>query len=197
MTLVFEGGTYEPNDDDRLWLLRAVAAEGPVAVDVARALVNGFVLVRSRGYASSLSRFVRAYAQPVNPRWFQTGDLFQKAYARASADAKPALLSQAKRRESEHSMRVLFPAAVELAVSQALQRPFPSDVTDYAAPDLDATRKGYVARSPAVPGRNRLWTRRAGWAGYAVDVATGPAGGGAVVAVLLVAAAWFLLRGRA
>lgn len=171
MKLVFEGGkTYAPTADDELWLKRAVEAEGPNAHQVARALVNGFGFVFASGtYATAyptLAHFVRAYAQPINPRWFPEGDLFLKSVGGAPTAAD---IAKAARRRDMHATRNTFSADTIDAVREALSTSYPSDVTDYAAPTLDASKKGMVARSEATPGVNRLWTRKAGWPGYAVD----------------------------
>lgn len=165
---------YAPTAEDKLWLSRAVAAEGKPFAGVARALVNLFMLQRSKGNAQTLATLVRAYAQPVNPRWFPTGDLYL-AHART-----PLELDQALARQRTHSTRVSFGPQVVDAVEQALGTPFPTDVTDYAVPSFDASKKGYVPRTVAKPGENRFWTREPGWRGYFVD------GSGALAVALAV-----------
>jgi len=192
--IVWDGGRYEVTSDDRLWLLRAVQAEGPVQVDVARALVNLFAYLRSQGDLRTLKQVVRAYAQPINPRWYQEGDLFKQAAAQASSDvALKALLEKAHNREVIHSARTSFTQQTVRAVEQALTQPYRSDVTDYAASYIDATPKGYTPRSDVRNGRNRLWTRAVGWAGYFIE---GGGGGTAVGVVLFVCmvGAWAALR---
>lgn len=175
--LKYKGGTYEVTAEDRLWLARAVQAEGPVRADVARALVNLFAYLRSTGrHAGTLAALVRAYAQPVNPRWYEAGDLHLKAYNAAKSDIDAAkLLELARKREQLHSTRVTFSNETKRAVENALTGGYFGDVTDYAAPTVDATSKGMQPRSAAVPGKNRLWTRAVGWAGYLVDSNAAPA----------------------
>lgn len=177
--------SYTPTAEDRLWLARAVAAEGRPYVGVARALVNLFMMQRSAtslraGSSQTLASLVRAYAQPVNPRWFVDGDLYQ-AHARTSLEAE-----QARKREHVYSTRTAFTPDVTAAVELALSTPFQSDVTDYAVPSLDATSKGYIARGEIVKGENRFWTRNRFWTGY---LTTGAAGSVAVV-LLAVVTAW-------
>jgi hypothetical protein len=181
MQLIFrDGKKYEPTAEDKLWLARAVQAEGPVASQVARALVNGFGVTYAHGTYKTLKDFVRAYAQPVNPRWFPDGDLFLK---HAGGVPTAAQLAIAQKRRDVHSTRTKFSAETKDAVKQALETPFSSDVTDYAAAKLDASKKGMTARSDATQGENRLWTRLPGWPGYSV---TGAAGGlGTLVAIAL------------
>jgi hypothetical protein len=194
--LRFQGGQYAVTPEDRLWLLRAVQAEGPPQLQVARALVNGFAWARGTGkWKGSLMGWVRAYAQPVNSRWFTSGDKFKAQHAAAPEAERAGLMRLAYRREAEHSTRTSFTAAVEGAVNDALSSPWASDVTDYAAPTLDASKKGMVARSVVKKGENRFWTRAVGWTGY---IATeGGAAGGAGVALALLALGWLLMRGRA
>lgn len=205
--LRFQGGQYSVTDADRLWLSRAVEAEGPPRDRVARALVNGFAYARSKGkYSGSLMGWVRAYAQPVNSRWFTSGDLFKKHLAQAPAEERAELTRRAYTREAKHATRTEFTPETVAAVNEALSGVYASDVTDYAAATLDATHKGYVPRSVAKVGENRFWTRAVGWTGYRwVDGGsdgTSPAGGGGgagsggLVAVVLLAAAWALFRGR-
>ncbi len=195
--LRYQGGQYSITSEDRLWLLRAVQAEGPPQLQVARALVNGFAWARSqRKYQGSLMAWVRSYAQPVNSRWYTSGDLFKKQLAEAPAEERAALTRRAYAREAEHSTRREFAPDVERAVDEALSTPWTSDVTDYAAPTIDATRKGYVARSIPKKGENRFWTRAVGWSGY---VASGLSKGGGmgVAAILILGGVWLLTRGRA
>lgn len=73
---------YEPTDEDRLVLARAVAHEGRPQRGVAWTLVQRFALLHPK-YYQTLADFVRAYSQPINPRWFPDGDLHQAAVARA------------------------------------------------------------------------------------------------------------------
>lgn len=180
---------YAPTATDRLWLLRAVAAEGKPHAGVARALVSLFMLRRSQGSQQTLAGLVRAYAQPVNPRWFTSGDLF-KAAPRTAAQRMLAL-----QRENVHSVRTAFPSYVYEAVDAALASSFSSDVTDYAAPDVDASAK-YEPRSEPTAGENRFWSRAPGWAGYVASAVDAPAWPFLDLAIF--AAAFFLLtRSRA
>lgn len=175
---------YEPTADDRLWLSRAVSAEGAPYDGVARALVNLFMLQRSKGNRQTLATLVRAYAQPVNPRWFENGDLFL-AHART-----PLEVAQARARKDVHSKRAVFGAKVIAAVTRALSEPY-SGATDYAVPSLDATKKGYTALTVPTPGQNRLWTRDTSWAGYTT------AGASVATLLLLAGAAYLLWKGIA
>lgn len=177
---------YVPTADDRLWLARAVAAEGPPQPMVARALVNLFMMQRSKGSTQTLAHLVRAYAQPVNPRWMPGGDLHIAALEKGE-DTE----AQASRRLA-HSSRPMaaMPPYVTAAVDGALTASFLSDVTDYAAPTLDASKKGYRARGEPVPGYNRMWTRAPGWSGYVIGE-----GGSLLPFVVGVALLWLSYKG--
>jgi hypothetical protein len=145
---------YVVTADDVLWLSRAVEAEGPPTKLVARALVNLFAWFRARhpgsAYAASLAALVRGYAQPVSPKWENEGTAAQRE----------------RRREARE--RVAFSDSTVEAVREALGQGWALDWTDYAAPTLDASSKGYQPRTEAVRGKNRFWTRAPGWTGYAV-----------------------------
>lgn len=199
------GKQYALTAGDRLWLLRAVQAEGPVQSQVAEALVNLFAYrldaraqnPSSRGLAeaTSLQSLVRAYAQPVNPRWYAGGDLHRAALAKASAQSERSKLQAAAvKRERVHSTRTVFDAPVIAAVDSALRGRHATDVTDYAAQHIDARPKGYEARSEPRQGVNRLWTREPGWSGYAASAAAWGASGGVLVAVALAVVAWWAVR---
>jgi hypothetical protein len=164
---------YTVTDNDVLWLARAVEAEGPIQSQVAGALVNGFCFQRSRGQTRDLTSHVRAYAQPVNPRWYALGDLFLKDVAGKSEAARKLATAAADRRERVHSTRGTFSAGTHAAVIAALngRAEIPSNATDYAAAHIDATSKGYTPLEPPQSSRNRLWSRPGAeaWAGYLVD----------------------------
>lgn len=163
-------GSYEPTASDRLWLMRAVQAEGQPHGLVARALVNLFAATYPTH--TTLESLVRDYAQPVNPKWADQGD--ERTQAKRAAAAA----------------RTVFDAPVRLAVNDALSSSFSGDITDYAAPTLDATHKGYERRTDSIPGFNAFWTRKPGWPGYSA------AGASAVVAVALCIAALLYVASR-
>lgn len=176
-TLEFEGGTYKPTAEDRLWLLRAVEAEGSPRKAVAQVLVNGFSWNRSRGGKGSLCEWIRAYSTPVNPRYLPGGDIFDASYEKASAAEKAKLDSLARRRKLA-SERTVFTRETHEAVARALEMgavDVPKEATDFARWDVDATHGGkrphYIAVSEARPGTNRLWTREPSWAGYVATMA--------------------------
>lgn len=188
MTATIRPTGYQPTTRDRLWLLRAVEAEGPVRRQVAQALVNRFTFLGDT--YPTLADFVRAYAQPVNPRWHPGGDKYRAAMARAETDEqKRKLRAQAQRRLAA-STRTAFRDETKEAVDRALTRgpvdlPSP-DVTDYGASWLDSS--SYLeARTGARPGVNRLWSARPGWPGYRVKVHPGVVAPGEDSAPLLLA----------
>jgi hypothetical protein len=164
---------YTVTADDALWLARAVEAEGPVQAIVAATLINGFCFVRSRGYSKSLAAFVRAYAQPVNPRWYTSGDLLLAALEKMTIAERAAELAKAERRERLHSTVNTFSPLTSQAVHAALngRTAIPPHATDYAAAHIDAEPKGYTPITEPKKGVNRLWARAGAlaWPGYTVD----------------------------
>lgn len=162
------GHTLPWTADDALWLRRAVEREGEPREWVAQALVNRWALLKDRGVTDypTLARFVRAYAQPVNPRWFPAGDLHLaqlEAHAPRGAAHQADMIARAQRREGEHSTRKIFHPETEAAVARALGGPLtlPAGVTDYAA-DTASARSRHGAPSYARPGENAFWSPQAG-----------------------------------
>lgn len=172
--------SYTPSSTDRLWLSRAVEAEGRPQPMVARALVNLFMRARAGGSHQTLADLVRSYAQPVNPRWYPDGDLF-RAHERSAWEQK-----QAETRRDVHSTKMVFSPVTNAAVERALSTPYIGDVTDYAAANVDASDKGYAPRSVSTPGVNRLWTRDPSWMGYTIGMA------GSIVPALFVLAVLYM-----
>jgi hypothetical protein len=162
---------YEVTAADVLWLQRAVQAEGEDPRQVAAVLVNGFMWNRSRGSSGTLASWVRSYAQPVNPRWYESGDKHQAALLEAGTNAsiKDGLITKARNRERVHSVRTSFDARTLEAVRDALAG-MPSNVkraaVDYAAPRVASSR---IPLEPVpTTNRNRLYTRLGAesWQGY-------------------------------
>lgn len=150
------------SEADAVWLRRAVQREGEPRGWVAQALVNRWAMLRDlpagRSYPT-LGSFVRAYAQPVNPRWFPDGDKHLAAMSRAKSEAeRAALLKRATARRDEHSRRNTFSATTERAVEQALQGPItlPAGVTDYAM-DSEWARRHHGEPFTSEPGQNAFW----------------------------------------
>lgn len=164
---------YAVRASDLLWLLRAVEVEGPDREEVAAVLLNGFTWARAtKAYRGTLTDWIRAYAQPVNPRWYPDGDLFRAALEKAPAAQHEALTRRAKMRQSTHSKRTTFAPATHAAVQRALagKAPYPPQATDYAAASVDASGRGYRPLEQIIAGKNRLWSRPGAeeWGGYAV-----------------------------
>lgn len=64
---------YQVTPADRLTLIRSVWKEGKPYTEVAFTLLQRFGFLYPT--YKSLSSFIRAYSQPINPRWFPNGDL--------------------------------------------------------------------------------------------------------------------------
>lgn len=76
------------DDKTALWLARMVVGEGGARCSkfktrvLLNAIVNRWFLFRgARRYRSFIS-FVRAFSQPINPRWMTGGDLVKKYFGR-------------------------------------------------------------------------------------------------------------------
>lgn len=200
MTILSPRGALLPlTRDDLVWLSRAVEAEGEPRHLVAQTLVNRWAWlhdVMPHAYPA-LASLVRAYAQPVNPRWFVTGDKYAEA-VRENPTHEPELKRQALRRELEHSVRVDFRPATVAAVTQAVHGPvtLPAGAVDYSKPKESPRARAVWEPRTLIPGElgksNSIFTND-GAAGVLYQVArAGPAalsalprrGPGAALAVL-------------
>lgn len=128
------------DDDDRLWLLRAVEAEGAPRDLVAQVLVNRWAWLWDRlpGKFTRLSELVRAYAQPVNPAWYPEGRLYQQQAATLTGEQARVAAQRAAKRRDEHSARTRFSAHTMAAVDRALFGPLtlPPGALHFAAPSI-------------------------------------------------------------
>lgn len=134
------GRQLEVTADDRLWLARAVAREGEPLDLVAQALVNRWAWLADAqpGTYPRLQDLVRAYAQPVNPRWMPGGDLFERRLERLRATGQTARIDVERRRAARrvrYAQATQFSPAVLDAVRQAVMGPvtLPAGVQHYHA----------------------------------------------------------------
>jgi hypothetical protein len=87
--------TYTLSNEDYLTLLRAVEFEGEPREAVAWTLLQRFAFLYPK--YDTLTKFIRAYAQPINPRWFPNGDLHQQQF--------DALVREKKLTEADEEMK--------------------------------------------------------------------------------------------
>jgi len=164
---------YKVTEDDLIWFLRAVEAEGAIETEVAATLLNGFCFTRSKGQKRTLTTFIRSYAQPVNPNWYITGDKFLNELKKLPLEAQTKAETTALNRERVASTRTDFTLVTQRAVVAALSGlvKIPPNATDYAAPYINAARKQYQPLATATAGKNRLWARPGTekWHGFSVE----------------------------
>lgn len=72
--------TYRMTDEDTLVLAQAIAHEGRPRDGVVWCLIQRFCWLFP--IYRTLSRFLRAYVQPINPKWFPGGKLHRRELAR-------------------------------------------------------------------------------------------------------------------
>lgn len=156
---------YTPTAEDKLWLLRSVAREGHPRREVAKTLVNLFVLRRSRGSQESLTDLVRAYSKPVNPLWYPEGEKHVAAIQGLSVEARQKELTTAANRKYVYSTRTTFDNDTLAAVDEALRTGWSLDWTDFAAPEVKSKLE---QRTEPRPHYNTFWSRAPGWPGYSV-----------------------------
>lgn len=149
--------------DDRLWLMRAVEAEGEPRDLVAQTLVNRWCWLWDEmpGKYTELWELVRAYAQPVNPAWFPEGKLYQKSVELLSDELKQSAMLRAIKRRDVHSTRAHFTPNTTTAVDQALHGPIviPPGALHYAA--ATSPRDDLPVLVPAVDSRHNVIYGRA------------------------------------
>jgi hypothetical protein len=153
-----DGRPMLATDLDRLWLARAVQAEGAPRALVAQTLVNRWGSQLDRGLSKTLTDVVREYAQPVNPRWFPGGDLFARYVQNLSAPDAARELARAVKRRDVHSVRDTFTDDTRAAVAQAFGGPLviPPGAVDYA-PRTQARDQVFAL---LVDGPNAIYGRR-------------------------------------
>lgn len=167
-TIRYPGGSYTLDDEDLLWLRRALTGEvlkEPDAPRIAEVLLNRYAYLRSVGNTAypTFARFVRAYAQPINPIWM---DVNAAGCKRSPNRCTPALL----KKRWEHATRTSFPAWVDDAIERALTRgpaDIPRNATHYAGYNVSSNM---IQLTPHTPGYNTLWTEgaQARWNGYSL-----------------------------
>lgn len=137
-----QGRTIPWDADDRLWLLRAVEAEGEPRDLVAQTLVNrwAFLWDTTPGKYTRLLELVRAYAQPVNPAWFPDGKLYLQSIPKLEATGVQQAELRAQKRRDVYSTRTSFSPNTVTAVEQALRGPvtIPAGALHYAAPSVQS-----------------------------------------------------------
>lgn len=175
------------DENDRLWLLRAVEAEGEPRDLVAQTLVNRWAWLwdETPGRWLTLAELVRAYAQPVNPAWFPDGKLFLAQLDKLPEAQRAAAVVRANARRDVHSQRKTFGTRTTIAVDQALGGPIviPPGALHFAAPSI--VRSDLPVLVPAENDRQNVIYGEAGSRGararYAISTAAAsppPAPGG-------------------
>lgn len=134
-------GRLPLTEEDILWLMRAVVGEGGEPATVIWALASRWAFLRlwrrtinGRPAAEvypTFTSFIRAYSQPVSPRWLADGD---KCRGRRSGACSPA---RVRRREALQSMPMEnIPYDKALPVVRFFQGRLPNEypsVTDFHA----------------------------------------------------------------
>jgi hypothetical protein len=120
---------YKLSDEDLLNLARAAYYEGKPEIDVIRTLLQRYAMLRSTGYGNqypTLTRFLQSYVQPINPRWFPTGDLHLERVRQlvVAGKAKEAELENAaakNRVKKATASWLAIPGAIRTLVSRVTE----------------------------------------------------------------------------
>lgn len=95
---------YTVTDEDRIWFARAIWREGPPRAAVGHTLIQRFASIYPT--YPTLTSFLRAYSQPINPAWFPTGARHKRSLdrlRRAGKTREAAAEIEAARRRVEYS----------------------------------------------------------------------------------------------
>lgn len=93
---------YEISPDDRVWFARCLWREGAPMDKVGWTLLQRFAMVQKK--YSSLTTFLRAYCQPVNPLWLPGGKLSEAAIERA-LDKNDVTEAEAERKRAQNRVK--------------------------------------------------------------------------------------------
>lgn len=156
---------YSATDADALTLARAVAREGRPYDAVAWTLVQRFAWLWPK--YPTLAELVRAYAQPVNPRWFPDGDLHQRKIERLRRAGNAAGIVDEERRAAnrvQYASRPWeeLPESARLAALDAIEAegesPVPGAVhfRASAAPKGASKKQGFERAQRYAAGRADL-----------------------------------------
>jgi len=127
------------DENDRLWLLRSVEAEGQPRELVAQTLVNRWAFLRDSGFAReypTLASFIRAYSSPMDPRFTTSGHLTAQKLRDATSTADKQKIATEAARNTDFQRRMTFSDDTKAAVQRALfegPKDLPAGVIHFAA----------------------------------------------------------------
>lgn len=114
------------DDKKKLWLKRMIVGEGgrwcsrAKAATLCWAIVNRWFFWRGARFYLTFVLMMRAFSQPINPRWMTGGDLVKKYIGR-----RPASKARLARRARICAMTT-FPLNIESVVNQFAEGKLPS-----------------------------------------------------------------------
>jgi hypothetical protein len=120
---------YVLTNNDYLTLARSVEFEGPPKVAVAWTLIQRFAYLYPT--YTSLAEFIKAYSQPINPRWFPTG---QEHLALYSLLKQKNDLIGAAREDMQAKRRVTFAATPMASIRPDTIAAIHKVFTDHTSP---------------------------------------------------------------
>jgi hypothetical protein len=99
---------YKVTPEDRVTFGRCIWREGKPRTAVGHTLIQRFASLYPKTY-SNFSDFLRAYCQPINPRWFTTGNLHKARVARLTKQGKTDQAEDEKRRAKNRERYAVTP----------------------------------------------------------------------------------------
>ena len=110
---------YQVTPEDRLTLIRSVWREGRPQTAVAFTLLQRFTYIYPT--YRSLADFIKAYSQPINPRWFPAGDKHLSAIAALKTEKQTQeVKAKIAALESRARLRPVYASTSENEIPKAI-----------------------------------------------------------------------------
>ena len=200
--LLAAGARHPITEEDRCWMLRAVAAEGEPQQLVAQTLVNRWAFLLDHGLKAefpTLTHLVRAYCSPMDPRRLPGHDRFALELKRAGSPTEAEIVALRGRARVTAQRRTNFEPATMEAVRRALTDgplDLPPGVVHFAAASMKPHGTRQILSVAGTDSSNAFYGVP-GSRGYRYRLATPPMASKLAPIVLLAPAAllaWKLFR---
>ena len=187
-----DGWSYQLTASDLDWLSREIANEG--GNDAATLWTMAQRLYMLRAHFSSMTSMIRAFSQPINPRWLAGGDL-------CAAHPTQCTVDEQQKRAHAQDPNTVYPRSLAFVQSWAagqIPNPVPRAVDFRRAmpPQISMVASGAVTPDPAPATATwRATARRTGpRTSFSLPGWEAAGGGGIAGAVALAVVAWGLWK---
>lgn len=169
-----DGWSYELTPGDLLWAARMIEGEGGNQAGVLWTMAQRLALVHRSAPHLTFTDLIRAYSQPINPRWSRTGDFCAAGGPYSDTEACDERHLERRDRISNLAPEDMRPAVdfVQRWARGSVPNPVPKAV-HFATPELIARRinDGSLARVVLTDGNAYASTPRSEtWPAHFVEV---------------------------